>query len=147
MSTADLTTLSPFNAALWRVVGMTGEGRSLEGYYSLPDSEPGVSFVSRPDGHERLEPLRSEAAVARLMWFSRGFFSGRELGSGEIVLSDLRMGFEERLVFSFVVGRREGEAIKPAPSAGARARTSRPERGRRGTAEQTQIYCGIQQRN
>ena len=94
---------------------MTGEGRYLEGYYSLLDSEPRVSFVSRPDGHARLEPLRSEAAVARLTWFSRGFFSGRELGSGEIVLSDLRIGFDERLVFSFVVGRREGEAIEPAP--------------------------------
>ena len=94
---------------------MTADGRYLEGYYSLLDSEPRVSFVSRPDGHERLEPLRNAAAVARLIWFSRGFFSGREFGSGEIVLSDLRMGFDERLVFSFVVGRREGEAIEPAP--------------------------------
>ena len=113
--TRYLTTPSPFNAVLWRVVAMTGEGRYLEGYYSLLDSEPRVSFVSRPDGHERLEPLRNAAAVARLIWFSRGFFRGRELGSGEIVLSDLRMGFDERLVFSFVVGRREGEAIEPAP--------------------------------
>ena len=113
--TGYLTTPSPFNAVLWRVVAMTADGRYLEGYYSLLDSEPRVSFVSRADGHERLERLRSEAAVARLIWFSRGFFSARELGSGEIVLSDLRMGFEERLVFSFVVGRREGEAIEPAP--------------------------------
>ena len=113
--TGYLTTPSPFNAVLWRVVAMTADGRYLEGYYSLLDSEPRVSFVSRPDGHERLEPLRNAAAVARLIWFSRGFFSGRELGSGEIVLSDLRMGFDEWLVFSFVVGRREGEAIEPAP--------------------------------
>ena len=113
--TGYFTTPSPFNAVLWRVVAMTADGRYLEGYYSLLDPEPRVSFVSRADGHERLEPLRSEAAVARLIWFSRGFFSARELGSGEIVLSDLRMGFDERLVFSFVVGRREGEAIEPAP--------------------------------
>ena len=113
--TRYLTTPSPFNAVLWRVVAMTADGRYLEGYYSLLDSEPRVSFVSRTDGHERLEPLRNAAAVARLIWFSRGFFSARELGSGEIVLSDLRMGFDERLVFSFVVGRREGEAIEPAP--------------------------------
>ena len=32
-----------------------------------------------------------------------------------MMLSDLRSGFEERLVFSFAVGRREGEAIEPAP--------------------------------
>ena len=110
-----LTTPAPFNALLWRVVAMTGDGRYLEGYYSLLDAEPRVSFVSRRDGHELLEPLRDEAPVARLVWFSRGFFSGRELGSGEIVISDLRMGFEERFVFSFVVGRREGEVIDPAP--------------------------------
>ena len=110
-----LTTPAPFNALLWRVVAMTGDGRYLEGYYSLLDAEPRVSFVSRRDGHELLEPLRGEAPVARLVWFSRGFFSGRELGNGEIVISDLRMGFEERFVFSFVVGRREGDVIDPAP--------------------------------
>ena len=65
--TRYLTTPSPFNAVLWRVVAMTADGRYLEGYYSLLDSEPRVSFVSRLDGHERLEPLRNEAAVARLI--------------------------------------------------------------------------------
>ncbi len=110
-----LTVPSPFNAVLWRVVAMTGDGRYLEGYYSLLDAERRVSFVSRPDGHGLLEPLRGEAPVARLMWFSRGFFAGRELESGEIVISDLRMGLEESLAFSFVVGRREGRAIGPAP--------------------------------
>jgi len=113
--TRVFTTPTPLNAVLWRVVAMTGDGRYLEGYYSLLDAEPRVSFTSRPDGNELLEPLRGEAAVARLVWFSGGFFSGRELGSGEIALSDLRMGLEERLVFSFVVGRREGEVIEPAP--------------------------------
>ena len=113
--TRHLTTPSPFNAVLRRAVAMPADGRSLEGCYSLLDPEPPVSFVSRTDRHERLEPLRSEAAVARLTRSSRGFFSARELGSGEIELSILRMGFEERLVFSFVVGRREGEAIEPAP--------------------------------
>ena len=45
----------------------------------------------------------------------RGFFAGRELESGEIVISDLRMGLEERFVFAFVVGRRTGQGIEPAP--------------------------------
>ena len=110
-----LTIPTPFNAVLWRVVAMTDEGRFLEGYYSLLDSEPGLSFVSRPDGHALLEPLRTEPPVARVMWFSRGFFAGRERESGEIVISDLRMGMEERYAFSFVVGRREGQAVEPAP--------------------------------
>ena len=126
--TRVLATPSPFNAVLWRVVAMTGDGRYLEGYYSLLDAEPRVSYVSRPDGHELLEPLSGEAAVARLMWFSRGFFSGRELGGGEIAITDLRMGFEERFVFSFVVGRREGEddrsrAGPPAPGPGLSPRS------------------------
>ena len=113
--TRYLTTPSPFNAILWRVVAMTGEGRYLEGYYSLLDPEPAVAFMERPDGHRVLEPLRGEAQVERLVWFSRGFFAGRELESGEIVISDLRMGLEERFVFSFVVGRREGGKIAPIP--------------------------------
>ena len=75
-----------------------------------------MSFASRPDGHERLEPLRSEAAVARPHLVLPGILQGPGASdSGEIVFSDLRMGLEEQLAFSFVVGRREGEAIEPAP--------------------------------
>ena len=114
-ATRYLTTPSPFNAVLWRVVAMTADGRYLEGYYSLLDDEPRVSFTSRADGHELLEPIRGDPAVARLMWFSRGFFGGRELARGEIAITDLRMGFEERFVFSFVVGRRVGETIEAVP--------------------------------
>ena len=109
------TTPSPFNSVLWRVVAMTGEGRYLEGYYSLLDAERKVSFASRPDGHALLDPLREEAPVARLTWFSRGFFAGRELANGEIAISDLRMGLEGSFVYSFVVGRREGREVLPAP--------------------------------
>ena len=107
-------TPSPFNSVLWRVVVMTSEGRYLEGYYSLLDAERKVSFLSQPDGHALLDPLREEAPVARLTWFSRGFFAGRERENGEIVISDLRMGLEGRFVYSFVVGRREGREILPA---------------------------------
>ena len=114
-TTRWLTVPTPFNAVLWRVVAMTSEGHFLEGYYSLLDAQRRFSFVSRPDGHELLERLRGEAPVERLMWFSRGFFAGRERESGEIAISDLRMGLEERYVFSFVVGRREGQAVEPAP--------------------------------
>ena len=114
--TRVFTTPTPLNAVLWRIVAMTGDGRYLEGYYSLLDAESRVAFKSRPDGHDLLDPLRGDASVARLVWFSRGFFSGRELGNGEIVISDLRMGLEERPVFSFVVGRRAGDAIEPLPA-------------------------------
>ena len=109
------TTPTPFNVVLWRAVAMTADGRYLEGYYSLLDPEPAVAFVSRPAGHEALIPLREEPPVARVMWFSRGFFAGRELESGEIAISDLRMGFGDQLAFSFVVGRRKEAAIVPVP--------------------------------
>ena len=109
-----LTTPTPFNAVLWRAVAMTGDGHFLEGYYSLLDSERRFSLVSRADGHELLEPLRAEAPVERLVWFSRGFFAGRERECGGIVIADLRMGLEEQCAFSFVVGRRDGGAVEPA---------------------------------
>ena len=111
-TTRVLTVPTPFNAVLWRAVAMTGDGHFLEGYYSLLDAEREFSFVSRPDGHALLEPLHAEAPVARLMWFSRGFFAGRERESGEIVISDLRMGLEEQYAFSFVVGRRAGRSVE-----------------------------------
>ena len=114
--TRYLTTPAPFNAILWRVVAMTGDGRYAEGYYSLLDAEPRVAFVWRTDGHDLLDSLRLEGSVARLVWFSRGFFAARELTSGEILLSDLRMGLEERFVFSFVVGRRAGDALESVPA-------------------------------
>ena len=110
-----LTIPAPFNAILWRVVAMTEDGRYAEGYYSLLDAAPRVAYVWRTDGHELLDPLRLEKPVARLVWFSRGFFAASELPSGEILLSDLRMGLEERFVFSFVVGRRVGDAVEPVP--------------------------------
>ena len=120
--TGVFTTPTPLNAVLWRVVAMREDGRYLEGYYSLLDAERRVPFTIRPDGHELLEPLRDEAAVARLTWFSRGLFRGRELGSGEIVLSDLRMvtGGAARV---FVRGRPAGRAVDRAragpPGSGA----------------------------
>lgn len=113
--TRYLTTPSPFNTVLWRMVAMTKDGYYLEGYYSLLDKKKSVSFIRRPDGHKLLTPLRKEPSVTRLIWFSHGFFSGQELTNGEIVISDLRMGLEGRFVFSFVVGQRKGDTIEAVP--------------------------------
>ena len=114
--TGLFTTPTPMNAVLWRVVAMTGDGRYLEGYYSLLDTEPRVSFTSRPDGHELLEPLRNEAAVARLVWFSRGFFSGREISGAARSRSptfgwDWRSGSCSRSWWAAA----RGDVIEPAP--------------------------------
>ena len=75
--TRYLTTPSPFNAALWRVVAMTGEGRYLEGYYSLLDSEPRVSFVSRPTATSG-----SNRFAAKQRWRASSDFPGDSSAAG-----------------------------------------------------------------
>ena len=57
--TRYLTTPSPFNAVLWRVVAMTGEGRYLEGYYSLLDGGA-AGVVREPGGRPRTARAASE---------------------------------------------------------------------------------------
>ena len=109
-----LATPTPFNAVLWRAVAMTRDGYA-EGYYSLLDARREVQFTRYPSDDAALAPIADEPAVARLRWFTKGFQRVREM-DGEIVITDLRMGFEPKYVFSFVVARREGESLRPVPS-------------------------------
>ncbi len=120
-----LATPTPFNVVLWRVVAMTGDGYA-EGYYSLLDARRAVEFSRYPSDDASLAPIAGEPAVARLRWFTKGFQRVREM-DGEIVITDLRMGFEPKYVFSFVVARREGESVRAVRS--RRAPVERPGAG------------------
>jgi inner membrane protein len=100
-----LVTPTPFNTVLWRVLVMR-EGGYEEGFYSLLDRERTVRFDSFASDPALYGQLRDEWAVARMAWFTRGFFALRERG-GEAILDDLRMGQEPHYVFSFVVAQRQ----------------------------------------
>lgn len=94
-----ISTPLPFGTLNWRVVVMT-PGAYLQGFYRLGGEMEFESFVTEP---ELLEGLPAEADIARLKWFSKGFYSVRHK-EGMIIYTDLRMGTEPDYVFRFEVG-------------------------------------------
>ena len=105
---------TPFNSLLWRIVAMNTNGYYV-GYYSIFDASRQLRVRAWPSDPGLLAGLDAHWPVQRLRWFTKDFNRVRET-NGEIVLTDLRMGFEPKYVFSFVIGRREGEEVRPVAS-------------------------------
>ncbi|MEP7245116.1 MAG: metal-dependent hydrolase [Gammaproteobacteria bacterium] len=113
------------NSVLWRVTAMTPT-HYLEGFYSLFDDHPTIVFREYPRGAELYEKTRDDWHVARIAWFSHGFFSMEER-DGKVLISDLRMGMEPNYNFKFAVfEERHGTLIAIPPE----QLTMRPEVGR-----------------
>jgi inner membrane protein len=98
-----LSLASPFNTLLWRVVVMQ-EDTYLVGYYSLLDEPPVLRYDSYPRNTTLLAGLDDHWPVARLRWFTKGFYAVVERDS-YILIQDLRMGLEPDFVFQFRVAR------------------------------------------
>jgi inner membrane protein len=98
-------TPSPFNTILWRVVVMRENGFD-EGFYSLFDRERKIRFDRFANDEALYRNLRNEWSVARMAWFTRGFFKMEER-DGKAILSDLRMGQEPNYVFTFALAARQ----------------------------------------
>ncbi|HSI60906.1 MAG TPA: metal-dependent hydrolase [Ideonella sp.] len=120
-----LVTPTPFNTLLWRIVAITPQGYA-EGFHSLLDEGGGVAFDDFPRGQALLAPLQGNPAVARIAWFSHGFFKLAE-SQGGVFVTDLRMGQEPVYIFSFRVARRDGARLLPLvpESAGGRPEVGR----------------------
>ncbi|MDP5291347.1 metal-dependent hydrolase [Oceanimonas sp. CHS3-5] len=101
-----LVTPAPLNTLLWRVLAMTPDGYA-EGHISLLDREP-TPFVMHDGGQQLYREWQEQPHVARMAWFTKGFFSMSERGS-ELVITDLRMGQEPGYVFNFVVAERQAD--------------------------------------
>ncbi len=104
-------TPAPFTTLLHRYVGIDGD-TYFEAYFSLFDGDAPLLVERYPRRTALLSGLEEHRPVARLRWFSRGFYALAEEGGG-IVVSDLRMGTEPSYVFSFLVGRRDGPVTVP----------------------------------
>ena len=113
-ATQVLTIPAPFNSLLWRVLAVDEE-YYYEGFYSLLDDGHSIQFERYPRSLELVEPLSGSWAVQRLQWFTKGFFSAG-LNGRDIIISDLRMGFEPDYVFRFKVGELSNPHPKPAPA-------------------------------
>ncbi|MDJ0807468.1 MAG: metal-dependent hydrolase [Gammaproteobacteria bacterium] len=106
-----LTTPTPFNSQLWRVLAVDDE-YYYEGYYSILDNDKEIRFVQYPRSRHLVEFLSNSWAVRRLQWFTKDFYAAG-MHQNDIVLTDLRMGLEPDYVFSFKVGEMHNPHPKP----------------------------------
>lgn len=109
----DRVLVSPtaFNTVLWRILMVTNDAY-YEGFYSLLDRNRTIHFDRFDRDTTLYSALREDWHVARIAWFSHGFFAMREQG-GEILIADLRMGQEPAYAFTFVVARRTDTGFVP----------------------------------
>ncbi len=100
-----LTTPTPLNSLLWRIVVMQDDGY-LEGFHSLlaDASTDDIVWTEHPCDPQLRAVVRAVPAAARLLWFTHGFCSVRQQGD-RVVVTDLRMGSEPDYVFAFAVAR------------------------------------------
>jgi inner membrane protein len=96
-------TPAPFNTVLWRVVAVDGE-HLHEGFYSLLDAGRPVRFDAFERGAGLLEKHAEHPQVQRLQRFADGFVSLRQDASGDLWISDWRMGQYPNFVFTFNIG-------------------------------------------
>ncbi len=108
-----LTTPAPFNSLLWRVLVVDDE-HYYEGFYSVFDDDSTVRFRQRPRALELIAPLQESWPVQRLQWFTKNLYAASLIDS-DIVITDLRMGFEPEYVFRFKVGETGNPHPHPAP--------------------------------
>lgn len=104
-----LVTATPFNTLLWRAV-VIKNNEYLEGYYSLLDGSTSMQWRSFTRDITLIEQWKDNPAVARLAWFSHGFYQ-LEQKDNKVLLTDLRMGMAPFYSFSFVVA--DGTEAKP----------------------------------
>ena len=109
-----LTVPAPFNTILWRVVVMDENGY-FEGFYSLFDETGDIQFAHYPSDKQLLQGIGNHWPIKRLQWFTHGFYSVRRL-IDDIIVTDLRMGFEPSYVFRFKVGKMGNPHANPTKS-------------------------------
>jgi inner membrane protein len=97
-----LVTPAPFNTLLWRSVVVT-PAHYYEGYTSLLDGNRSVRWTQHPRGTDIYTLHQSSPLVDRIARFSHGFFKMSET-SGDVFITDLRMGSEPAYSFHFNLG-------------------------------------------
>jgi inner membrane protein len=104
---------APFTALAWRVV-VVADDHYYVAYHSLLAPAPELRLARFKRRRELLAPIAGQWAVARLRWFSKGFYTvDADAASDGVRITDLRMGVEpDRYAFSFVVGERRAERVR-----------------------------------
>lgn len=97
-----ISSSAPMTTLLWRSVVMQDD-HYYEVFTSVFDSPEDVSITRYETKPSLLDNIKDEWEVQRLIWFTKGAYSVRQVDD-RIILSDLRMGMEGAYVFSFEVG-------------------------------------------
>jgi inner membrane protein len=108
-----ISTPAPFTTLLWRFVGIDGD-RYFETYASIFDGDTSLTIDHYPRNLGLLEGLEAHPPVAKLRWFTRGFYAASRV-EDDIVMTDLRMGTEPTYVFSFTVAKAADSNPIPVP--------------------------------
>ncbi|MGC1953410.1 MAG: metal-dependent hydrolase [Gammaproteobacteria bacterium] len=112
VSAQVLTTPTPFNSLLWRILAVDGVSY-YEGFYSVLDPRAEIRFEQRPRALELIAPLRTGWPVQRLQWFTKNFYAAASIDN-DIIITDLRMGLDPEYVFRFKVGEMGNPHPRPA---------------------------------
>ena len=104
-----LVTPTAFNTVLWPVLAVSGDSYH-EGFYSLLDKTPRVTFDAYPRGKALAAELSDVEGVQRLKGFIKGFFALCD-EAGRVLISDLRMGPEPDYTFTFAVAEKRSAAV------------------------------------
>lgn len=105
-----LVTPTPLNSVLWRVVVLAGP-HYHEGFYSLLDAEPQITFDRFERGAALSTALQDIDGVQRIAAFSKGFYK-LHADDGRLFVTDLRMGQEPSYTFTFAVAERNN-GVRP----------------------------------
>ena len=98
------TTPTPFNSVLWRAVVLQGDTYQ-EGYYHFIFPED-IQFNSYQIDRDLFRQAAHIKDIDQLQWFAAGF-NRVDIMDEQMVVSDLRMGFEDNYAFRHVVARKE----------------------------------------
>ena len=105
---------APFNTLLWRVVVLTDNGY-LEAFDSLLLDEGPLEFQAFLSGAGTLADAQHIPAVQRLQWFAHGFVKAEAIDD-ELIVTDLRMGYEPTYVFRHAVAERSNPGWQAIPT-------------------------------
>ena len=113
-----LSTPTPFNSLLWRIVVLEDD-HYLEGYYAIHDPDRPIEFVLHKRNTHLINQARAIESVQRLAWFTRGFMKA-EIVDQQLVIADIRMGFKGKYIFTHAVAEpssNDQEIWRPIQSA------------------------------
>ncbi len=105
-----MTTPAPFNTVVWRIIGRDTEGY-FDAFTSVFGQDEAIEFNHYDSDDHLLSEISDHWPVQRLLWFTHGFYKV-SFRSGDVFITDLRMGLETNYVFNFKVAEtREAQTI------------------------------------